>query len=130
MRQKIYADIANKWNVMVENARPILESIGPASQRHEGLLLRTQELIRLNEEAEAHRSELSRVVQLRKKLVSEGGKTFRRFALDLQAHHGLDSAELIRYGLQPKGRRNRKKDTTTAKPKVEAGHAPTAITSV
>ena len=128
MRQKIYADVANKWNVMVENARPILEAIGPASQRHEGLALQTQELTRLNEEAEAHRSELSRVVQLRKKLVSDGSKMFRRFALDLQAHHGLDSAELIRYGLQPKGRR--KKKELTAKPKVEADHAPIAVTPV
>jgi hypothetical protein len=126
MRQKIYADVANKWNVMVENARPILESIGPAAQRHEGLAIQTQELTRLNEEAEAHRSELSRVVQLRKKVVSDGSKTFRRFALDLQAHHGLDSAELIRYGLQPKGRR-KKKEPATAKPKVEADHALTAV---
>lgn len=126
MKQKVFADIANKWNVMVENARPLLESIGPAAQRHENLSLRTQELIRLNEQAEAHRSELSRVVQMRKELVSEGGKTFRRFSLDLQAHHGLDSAELIRYGLRPKGRRTKKE--TTAKPKIEAVQAPAAIT--
>jgi hypothetical protein len=123
MKQKIYADIANRWNVMVENARPIVETLGPGAERHQSLATQTQTLMRLNEEAEAHRSELSRVVRLRKELVVAGGKTFSRFASDLQAHHGLDSSELIRYGMQPRGGRRKKKDPATAKPKAEAGKA-------
>ncbi len=50
---------------------------------------------------------------------------FRRFTADLQAHHGLDSTELIRYGLLLKGRprkATKKKEEVTAKARVvEAG---------
>jgi hypothetical protein len=121
MRQKYYADLANAWNVMVENARPVLESLGPAASRHEVLGQKMGELIRLNEEAEGHRSELARVVKLRKEAATVGNKVFRRFAADLQAHHGFDSAELIRYGLQPKGRTRKKKDPEAAKSKGKVG---------
>lgn len=124
MRQKYYADIANAWNVMVENARPVLGSLGPAASRHEVLGQKMGELIRLNEEAEGHRSELARVVKLRKEAATLGNNVFRRFAADLQAHHGFDSAELIRYGLQPKGRARKKKDPAAAKPKAKAGAPP------
>ena len=61
----------------------------------------------------------------RRELALEGAKSYRRFTADLQAHHGLDSAELIRYGLQPKGRPRKvtkKKEEVAAKAKsVEAG---------
>ncbi len=121
MRQRYYADLANAWNVMVENARPVLEALGPAASRHEVLGQKMGELMRLNEEAEGHRSELARVVKLRKEAAATGNKVFRRFAADLQAHHGFDSAELIRYGLQPKGRARKKKEAATAKDVAEKG---------
>ncbi|HEV7668316.1 MAG TPA: hypothetical protein VGS22_07310 [Thermoanaerobaculia bacterium] len=104
MRQRRYADIANTWNVMVENARPIVGSLGPAVERHQALETHVQGLVRFNEQAEAIRSELSSVMKQRRELAREGATIYRRFTADLQAHHGLDSAELIRYGLQPKGR--------------------------
>jgi len=125
MRQRYYADLANSWNVMVENARPVLEAIGPAASRHELLGLKMSELMSLNEQAENHRSELARVVRLRKALSSEGTKVYRRFAADLQAHYGFESTELIRYGLQPKGRprksKKKKEEEEAAKAKAEAG---------
>lgn len=125
MRQKYYADVANAWNVMIENARPVLEALGPAATRHVQLGQKMGELMHLNEEAETHRSELARVVKLRKEAASAGNKVFRRFAADLQAHHGFDSAELIRYGLQPKGRprksKKKKEEEEAAKAKAEAG---------
>ncbi len=126
MRQKYYADVANAWNVMIENARPVLEALGPAAARHGELSQKMDDLIRLNEEAESHRSELARVVKLRKEATSAGNKVFRRFAADLQAHHGFDSAELIRYGLQPRGRARKstkKKEEAAAKSKGEKGTA-------
>ena len=126
MRQKRFADVANTWNVMVENARPMVESLGPAVERHQTLETQVEGLIRLNERAEAMRSELSSVVKQRRELVRDGATTYRRFAADLQAHHGFDSAELIRYGLKPKGRPRRvskkKKEEAAAKSKsLEAG---------
>ncbi len=125
MRQRRYADIANTWNVMVENARPIVESLGPAAERHQVLETNVQGLVRFNEQAEAFRSELSGIMKQRRELAREGAKSYRRFTADLQAHHGLDSAELIRYGLLPKGRprkSSKKKVEEAAKAKsVEAG---------
>jgi len=124
MRQKFYADLANSWNVMVENARPVLEAIGPAASRHEVLGQKMSELMSLNEQAENHRAELARVVKVRKDLAADGNKIFRRFAADLQAHYGFESTELIRYGLQPKGRprkSKKKKEEEAAKAKAEAG---------
>ncbi len=125
MRQRRYADIANTWNVMVENARPIVESLGPAAERHQVLETNVQGLVRFNEQAEAFRSELSSIMKQRRELAREGAKSYRRFTADLQAHHGLDSAELIRYGLLPKGRPRKitkKKVEEAAKAKsVEAG---------
>ncbi len=125
MRQRRYADIANTWNVMVENARPIVESLGPAAERHQALETNVQGLVRFNEQAEAFRSELSSIMKQRRELAREGAKSYRRFTADLQAHHGLDSAELIRYGLLPKGRPRKitkKKVEEAAKAKsVEAG---------
>ena len=125
MRQRRYADIANTWNVMVENARPIVGSLGPAAERHQALEANVENLVRFNERAEAIRSELSGVMKQRRELAQEGAKSYRRFTADLQAHHGLDSVELIRYGLQPKGRPrkvNKKKVEEAAKAKsVEAG---------
>lgn len=117
MRQRRYADIANTWNVMVENARPIVESLGPAAERHRTLETHVQGLVRFNEQAEAVRSQLSNLMKQRRELALEGAKSYRRFTADLQAHHGLDSAELIRYGLQPKGRP--RKVSKVAKKKVE-----------
>jgi uncharacterized membrane protein len=126
MRQRRYADTANTWNVMVENSRPIVGSLGQAIERHQALEANVQGLVRFNEQAEAIRSELSSVMKQRRELAREGSKTYRRFTADLQAHHGLDSAELIRYGLQPKGRprksSKKKKEEEAAKAKlVEAG---------
>ncbi len=125
MRQKRYAEIANNWNVMVENARPIVGSLGPAVGRHQALETNVQNLVRFNEQAEAIRSELSSVMKQRRELARQGSQTYKRFTADLQAHHGLDSTELIRYGLQPKGRPrkvNKKKEEVTAKARgVEAG---------
>src|SRR6185295_764681 len=125
MRQRRYADIANTWNVMVENARPIVGSLGPAAERHQALEANVENLVRFNERAEAIRSELSGVMKQRRELAREGFKSYRRFTADLQAHHGLDSVELIRYGLQPKGRPrkvNKKKVEEAAKANsVEAG---------
>jgi hypothetical protein len=109
---------------MVENARPIVESLGPAVERHQALETYFEGLVRFNEQAEAIRSELSSVMKLRRELAREGAKGYRRFTADLQAHHGLDSVELIRYGLQPKGRprkSTKKKEEAAAKAKsVEA----------
>ncbi len=127
MRQRGYADIANTWNVMVENARPILGSLGPAVERHQSLETHVQDLLRFNERAEAMRSELTSVMKQRRELAREGAHSYRRFTADLQAHHGLDSSELIRYGLQPKGRprkvnAKKKKEEEAAKAKsVEKG---------
>ena len=127
MRQKVYADVVNKWNVMVENARSIVASLGPAAERHQELAAHIQDLIRLNEQAEANRSQLSLVMEQRRELALAGARTYRRFTADLQAHHGLDSAELIRYGILPKGRprkNNTKKkevEEEAAKAKAEAG---------
>ena len=64
MRQKRFAEIANSWNVMVENARPIVESLGPAGARHQALETHLQSLVRANEQAEAMRSELSSAMAL------------------------------------------------------------------
>ncbi len=102
--------------------RPILVSLGPAVERHQTLETNVQGLVRLNEQAEAMRSELSSVMKQRRELAIEGSKAYRRLTADLQAHHGLDSAELIRYGLKPKGRPRkvaRKKVEEAAK--AEAG---------
>ena len=123
MRQKRFAEIANTWNVMVENARPIIESLGPAGARHQALETHLQNLRRSNEEAEAMRSQLSSVMKQRRELVHEGAKHYRRFTADLKAHHGLDSAELIRYGLQPTGRPRKvtKKKTEEAAAKAKSG---------
>ncbi len=132
MRQRRYADIANTWNVMVENARPIVESLGPAAERHQTLETNVQSLVRFNEQAEAIRSELSSVMKQRRELAREGAKSYRRFTADLQAHHGLDNTELIRYGLQPKGRPRKaaKKKEEAAKAKtVEARTVDVAVAS-
>lgn len=104
MRQKQFANLANTWNVMVENSRPIVEALGPAFERHQSLETQVQGLLRFNEQAEVLRSKLSSAMKQRRELVREGAKLYRRFAADLQAHHGFDSAELIRYGLRPMGR--------------------------
>ncbi len=131
MRQKRYAEIANSWNVMVENARPIVESLGPAVERHQALETNVQNLVRFNEQAEATRSELSSVMKQRRELAFGGSQIYRRFTADLQAHHGLDSTELIRYGLLPKGRprkATKKKKEVTAKAKVvEAGQVDSQV---
>ena len=125
MRQRRYADTANTWNVMVENARTVVGSLGPAIERHQALETHVQGLVRFNERAEAIRSELSSVMKQRRELAREGAKVYRRFTADLQAHHGLDSAELIRYGLLPKDRprkSSKKKEEAAAKAKsVVAG---------
>ncbi len=131
MRQKRYAEIANSWNVMVENARPIVGSLGPAVERHQALETNVQNLVRFNEQAEATRSELSSIMKQRRELAFGGSQIYRRFTADLQAHHGLDSTELIRYGLLPKGRprkATKKKKEVTAKAKVvEAGQVDSQV---
>jgi uncharacterized membrane protein len=130
MRQKRFADTANTWNVMVENARPVVGSLGPAVERHQALETQVQGLIRFNEQAEAIRSELSSVMKQRRELAREGAKIYRRFTADLQAHHGLDSTELIRYGLLPTGRprkSSKKKKEEAAAKAVEAGKVDTKV---
>ncbi len=121
MKQRGYAEVANTWNVMVENARPVVESLGQAAERHQALATHIRDLISLNERAEASRSEVSLVMKQRRELVAEGRRLYRRLSADLQAHHGLDSSELIRYGLVPQGRPRKKKETATTKAKVEKG---------
>jgi hypothetical protein len=120
MRQKRFAQIADSWNIMVENARPIVASLGPVSVRHQALETHFQSLVRANERAEEMTSELASVMTLRRELVLEGAKLYRRFTADLKAHHGLDSPELIRYGLKPTGRprkASRELDEAAAKAK-------------
>ena len=122
MNVSSYADKVQTWNVLAMNLEPILGDLEHAREAHGKFKELVESMRALSERVEVQRSGLRDVAMQRQALVRSGRKLRNVLAAALQAHFGLESPELIKFGLKPRpdgARRIRK-----AKPEEPAPEVP------
>jgi single-stranded DNA-specific DHH superfamily exonuclease len=109
MKVSSYSDKVQAWGVLVENMEPILGEMGHAAEAHTKFKELVETMRLMGERIEVQRSGLRDVALQREALIKSGRKMRNVLAAALQSHFGLESAELLKFGIQPRRERVRRK---------------------
>ncbi|HXU47022.1 MAG TPA: hypothetical protein VN783_15950 [Thermoanaerobaculia bacterium] len=102
MESSSFADKVQVWNVLTMNLEPLLGEVEHARPAHGQLQEVIAEMRVLSERMEAQRASTRTFALRRQALTKEGRKLRNVLAAILQGHFGLDSSELIKFGLKPR----------------------------
>lgn len=102
MNVSSYSDKVQAWGVLVMGMEPFLGDLGHTQETHAKLkeLVETMQL--MGERIEAQRSGLRDVALRREALIKTGRKMRNVLAAALQSHFGFESAELLKFGINPR----------------------------
>ncbi len=102
MNVSSYSDKVQAWGVLVMNMEPILGELGHAQETHAKLKELVETMRLMGERIEVQRSGLRDVALQREALIKSGRKLRNVLAAALQSHFGLESADLLKFGLKPR----------------------------
>ncbi|HXU29989.1 MAG TPA: hypothetical protein VN851_05370 [Thermoanaerobaculia bacterium] len=124
MKVSSYSDKVQAWGVLVENMEPLLGEMGHAQEAHTKFKELVETMRLMGERIEVQRSGLRDVALQREALIKTGRKQRNALAAALQSHFGLESAELLKFGVRPRAERVRrgskaKRELEALKAKVE-----------
>jgi hypothetical protein len=97
-----YSDKVQAWGVLVMNMEPILGDMGHTQETHAKLKELVETMRLMGERIEVQRSGLRDVALQREALIKSGRKLRNVLAAALQSHFGLESADLLKFGLKPR----------------------------
>jgi hypothetical protein len=112
-----YSDKVQAWGVLVKNMEPLLGDLGHTLETHAKLKELVETMRLMGERIEVQRAGLRDVALQREALIKSGRKMRNVLAAALQSHFGLESAELLKFGVKPRAERVRR--TSKAKRELE-----------
>ncbi len=121
MKVSSFADMRQTWGVLAMNMEPILGDVAHAGEAHAQFKALVEEMRLLIERVEVQRSGIRDLAMQRQALVKRGRKLRNVLAAALQSHFGLESPELIRFGVKPRAEEIRRtRPSKAAKQALEA----------
>ena len=102
MKVSSFADMRQTWGVLAMNMEPILGDVAHTQEDHAKFKQVVEEMRILSERVEVQRSGFRDLAMQRQALVKNGRKLRNVLAAALQSHFGLESPELLRFGVKPR----------------------------
>lgn len=103
-----YSDKVQAWGVLVSSMEPLLGELAHAQETHTKLKELVETMRIMGERIELQRAGLRDVALQREALIKSGRKLRNVLAAALQSRFGLESAELLRFGIKPRAERVRR----------------------
>jgi hypothetical protein len=103
-----YSDKVQAWGVLVMNMEPILGDLAHTQETHAKLKELVETMRLMGERIEVQRAGLRDVALQREALIKSGRKLRNVLAAALQSHLGLESADLLKFGIKPRAERVRR----------------------
>jgi hypothetical protein len=103
-----YSDKVQAWGVLVMNMEPILGDLAHTQETHTKLKELVETMRLMGERIELQRAGLRDVALQREALIKSGRKLRNVLAAALQSRFGLESAELLKFGVRPRAERVRR----------------------
>ena len=102
MKVSSFADMRQTWGVLAMNMEPILGDVAHTQEDHAKFKQVVEEMRILCERVEVQRSGFRDLAMQRQALVKSGRKLRNVLAAALQSHYGLESPELLKFGVKPR----------------------------
>ena len=103
-----YSDKVQAWGVLVSNMEPLLGDLAHTQETHTQLKELVETMRLMGERVELQRAGLRDVALQREALIRSGRKLRNVLAAALQSRFGLESAELLKFGIKPRAERVRR----------------------
>lgn len=97
-----YSDKVQAWGVLAMNMEPILGDLAHTQETHTKFKELVETMRLMGERIELQRAGLRDVALQRAALIKSGRKMRNVLAAALQSHFGFESADLLKFGINPR----------------------------